>query len=134
MRLARPELRYAPLWLGLGLLIAACIVLGSLVPSSDLPEFRITDKFRHLFAYMLLSFWYASVLRQRLYAGLVVALLLFGAGIELLQAWMGLGREADVMDLLANATGIVLGLLLAISPVGRWTRVAEDLLQRRGTT
>jgi glycopeptide antibiotics resistance protein len=36
---------------------------------------------------------------------------LFGAGIELMQGWMHLGRSADLYDALANTGGAVLAIL-----------------------
>ena len=36
---------------------------------------------------------------------------IFGAGIELMQGWMAMGRSADVFDALANTGGAVLAIL-----------------------
>ena len=46
---------------------------------------------------------------------------------------MGLGREADLLDLAADGVGIVAGVVLAATPLGGWAKVIEDLLARRGT-
>ena len=38
---------------------------------------------------------------------------LFGAGIELMQGWMHLGRSADLYDALANMSGAIVAILLS---------------------
>ena len=42
---------------------------------------------------------------------------------------MALGREADAMDLLSDAVGIVIGLVIAATPLGGWARWLESLSQ-----
>jgi len=43
--------------------------------------------------------------------------------VEVLQSTMGLGRQGDALDAVANSTGIAIGLLIAL---------ALRRLQRRG--
>ena len=75
-------------------------------PEVDLPH---GDKLGHFLAYGLLMFWFAQLYRttkSRLaYAAGFVAL---GAGLELLQGHLG-ARVSDVLDIYANATGVLLG-------------------------
>jgi VanZ family protein len=128
-----PTLRYPRAWFGAGLLIATAITVTSLLPARDLPALGISDKVEHAVAYALLAFWFASVMARRDFLYLVLALLAFGGGIEIAQGLMGLGREADLLDLAADGVGIVAGVVLAATPLGRWAKVIEDLLARRGT-
>ena len=127
-----PTLRYPRAWFCAGLLIATVITITSLLPARDLPALGISDKVEHAVAYALLGFWFASVMARRDFVYLALALLAFGGGIEIAQGLMGLGREADLLDLAADGVGIVVGLVLAVTPLGRWAKVIEDLVARRG--
>ncbi len=124
-------LRYPRAWLCLGLLMALFITVMSLLPANNLPSLGVSDKIEHAAAYALLAFWFASVMGRWDYLYLFLALLAFGGGIEIAQGLMGLGREADLLDLAADAAGSVVGLGLAATPLGRWARFIEDQLPRR---
>jgi VanZ family protein len=127
-----PTLRYPRAWFLDGLLIATAITVASLLPAHDLPALGISDKLEHAVAYLLLAFWFASVMARRDYPYLVLALLAFGGGIEIAQGLMGLGREADLLDLAADGVGVLAGVALAATPLGCWAKVIEDLVARRG--
>jgi len=131
MQALLPTLRYPRAWLFAGLLIATAITVASLVPARDLPPLGVSDKVEHAVAYLLLAFWFASVMTRRDYVYLILALLAFGGGIEIAQGLMGLGREADLLDLAADGAGILAGVLLAATPLGRWARLIEDFVARR---
>jgi len=124
-------LRYPRAWFCFGLLIAAGITVFSLIPAQDLPSVGVSDKLEHAIAYLLLSFWFASVIARWDYFYLVLALLALGGGIEIAQGLMGLGRQADWRDLMADGFGILVGVGLAATPIGHWATLVEDLLVRR---
>lgn len=126
----RPELRYRHLWFLLGVGIALAIAVVCLVPSQDLPDLKVSDKFEHAAAFGALSFWFGSIVVRRDYPGLLLALLAFGGFIEVAQGAMSFGRSADLHDLYADAIGIVAGLLLALTPLGGWARWIESLAAR----
>lgn len=126
----RPELRYRRLWFGVGLALAALITLICLLPVSQLPTVRIWDKLEHALAWVALGFWFGSVVVRRDIVWVGLALVALGGAIELLQGWMGFGRSADLDDLLADAVGILVGLLLVISPLGRVPFWLESRLSR----
>ena len=46
-----------------------------------------------------------------------VAVVAIGGLIELLQGAMGLGRDAEWLDLVADALGVALGLILVLTPL-----------------
>jgi len=121
-----PELRYRRQWLGVGLLLAAIISLLSLLPNEDLPDVHLWDKLEHTLAYVALAFSFGSVIVRRDFFWLAVILVTFGGAIELLQAHVG--RDAEWGDLLADAIGTTVGLLLAVTPLGRWPYWFEALL------
>jgi VanZ family protein len=125
------SLRFPRLWLVAGLMIAGLIAAASLAPPKNLPDFRLWDKIEHMLAYVLLAFWFGSVVIRRDYPALVIALLAFGGAIELLQEAMGFGRQGEWRDLLADAGGIGIGMLIAMTPAGRWPLWAEGLLPGR---
>jgi len=92
-------------WLG----VAAAMVL-SLAPPV-LNESGHTDKIVHMSGYAVLMFWWAQLVVRRRWR-LAVAVVLFGAAIELLQG-LTPDRDPDVFDALANAGGVLLGWLAA---------------------
>jgi VanZ family protein len=115
----RPELRYRRLWFVVGLLLAGATTYLSLLPVGYLPAVHLWDKLEHALAYVAMAFWFGCVVVRRDILWVGLALLAFGGLIELLQGWMGMGRSADLFDLVADGVGILLGLLLVISPLGR---------------
>jgi VanZ family protein len=125
--LMRPELRFPRIWIlgGIGLLLV--ITYLSLMPNDQLPDAGFSDKVNHILAYVALSLWFGGIMVRRSYLLIVLALVAFGVMIELLQGWTGAGRQAEALDLGANAVGIAAGLLLAITPLGRWARWLETL-------
>ncbi|MBK7116459.1 MAG: hypothetical protein IPH71_10635 [Proteobacteria bacterium] len=115
----RPELRYRRLWFVVGLLLAGATTYLSLLPVGYLPAVHLWDKLEHALAYVAMAFWFGGVVVRRAWSGVVLALLALGGWIELLQGLMGMGRSTDLFDLVADGVGILLGLLLVISPLGR---------------
>lgn len=106
------------LWSGSWVLAVACVVVGSLLPSQDLPSVRVDDKLQHFVAYAVLSAGAVQLFVRRLSWGFVcVLLVLMGIGLEYLQAQMALGRMLDRNDALANAIGVLIGLATAFTPL-----------------
>lgn len=123
-------MRYPRAWFCLGLLLAAIITTLSLLPAQQLPQIGLSDKIRHAIAYLLLGFWFASVIARWDYVFVLLALIALGGGIEIAQGLMGLGRESDLRDFAANALGAAAGIGLAMTPLGRWVGVLEQRLTR----
>lgn len=121
-----PELRYGRLWILGGICLVIAIAVLSLMPGNQLPEVGLWDKFQHILAYVALAFWFGGITTRRCHAWIAAGLMAFGALIELLQGRMGWGRQADLFDLGANAAGIAAGLLLTLTPLGRWARWLES--------
>ena len=93
-------------WLLLGIILAI-----SLMPAADAPTVFAYDKLNHGLAFFTLSLMARLLWPRTNAAFLLVLLMVFGGGIELLQFSMGLGRDADWMDFAADIVAIVLGLL-----------------------
>ncbi|MDP3584007.1 MAG: VanZ family protein [Thiobacillus sp.] len=93
-------------WLGIVLTLVVSLMPPALDSSSG-----HADKIVHLTGYAVLTFWWAQlVIRQRW--KLAIAVVLFGAAIELLQG-LTPARQPDLLDALANSGGVLLGWLVA---------------------
>lgn len=122
------SLRFRSWWIVGGLAMALAIVVASLLPSTSLPSVQVWDKFEHAIAYFALAAWFGGIVRPDRYLRLALALLALGIAVEISQQAMGLGRTADLRDVLANACGIALGLFIALRGVSGWMRGIERLL------
>jgi VanZ family protein len=97
------------------LLWALIILVLTLMPGSDVPawpwaEVVHLDKLVHagLFGVQVILLGRALMSKFSVRTAFLVALLVaiaYGAAIELLQGAMGLGRYADVLDVVADAAG-----------------------------
>ena len=122
---ALKPLRRPYLWLGVWLLAVLVVCVASLTPPPmELP--RHGDKVEHFLAYALLAASAVQVFRPgRLLWIVGIGLVLMGVGLEFAQGALTETRMADPADAVANATGVLAGLLTAR------TRM-RDLLLRRG--
>ena len=113
----------APLRIALFAVACAVIAWLSLSPTDALPQgLTFWDKAEHAIAYLTLALLGAWAFPGRL-GRLAIGLFLGGVGVEILQSTMGLGRQGDGWDAVANSTGIAVGLGVAM---------ALRRLQRRG--
>ena len=92
------------------LLIASAILVGTLLPVSQLPEVDGGDKAAHLIAFALLALPLNLAGHPR-WLLLNTGFVLFGGAIELIQPFVG--RHAEWLDLGADMIGVVVGLLVA---------------------
>ncbi|MDX1569400.1 MAG: VanZ family protein [Xanthomonadales bacterium] len=121
------------LWWLIGAGWLVLIVALSLLPLPELPgpDVPFQDKWGHLLAYGFAAVWFAQLgtgTRAMLVTG--VGLVLFGFALEQIQALLPY-RQAEPLDLAADALGTVLGLGLAATPAGRWLRTLERRTARR---
>jgi VanZ family protein len=114
------------LWIAIGVAMVLVVTIACLVPAKELPKTGMSDKFEHLLAFGALSFWFCSIVVRRDLPWVGLAVVGFGALIELAQGAMGWGREADWRDLLADSLGAFLGLALSLTPLGRCVRWFES--------
>lgn len=118
----RPEL--SPLARRYGVVAFALCLLAilflSLAPADATPAPDLGgDKVRHALAYFVLTGLGLLAFGPRL--ALLGGILMLGAGVEIAQALMGLGRQGDLADLAANLSGETAALLLWLV-WGRWRR------------
>jgi VanZ family protein len=121
-------------WWGLGVLLVIVAIYYCLVPNEEIPRaFDLNDKLNHVLGHGLLAIYFAGLVARRSWWKVFALLLALGVGIEFAQHYMGLGRQGDVRDVLANCTGAALGLLLAGLGLWRWTHWAGWVLGQRVT-
>lgn len=124
-------LRHRTLWLAMSAFLVAAIAYGSLAPDVSLAAPRGFDKVEHFTAYCGLAIWFTGLYPRGHYWKVVAALLALGAGLEIAQGVMKLGRTAEALDMLANAAGVGVGVLLALTLTGNWARGVEAWLKPR---
>jgi VanZ family protein len=124
----RPGLRLAWLWWVLGWAMVLYVTVSCLEPAHYVPNLHLWDKAEHSLAFFGMTAWFGGVVRSRRYPVLALLMLLLGGGIEIAQGSMGLGRDADIMDWVADAVGIALALGLLYLGLGGWTRWIEGLV------
>ena len=106
---------------------AAVILLTTLLPSTSLPtslsiwELLSFDSFAHAFMFCVLCFLmivglskqytYPRLSNYAVRASLLISTL-FGILIEVTQHFLVYGRQGDIIDVLANTIGCLLGMLL----------------------
>ncbi len=97
-------------WAVLTLFILAGITALSLFPLGKLPSVPGTDKTHHFIAYAVLMF--PTALRKpRKWILFGLLFIAYSGVIELLQPYVN--RYGEWLDLAANATGVVCGLIIA---------------------
>lgn len=81
-----------------------------------MPGLLAWDKAQHMIAYAVLMWWFrqAFTRRMRWFAFLT----LLGVGLECIQGLTAY-RYFEYGDMVANALGVTLGLILAATPLGR---------------
>jgi VanZ family protein len=104
----------------IGFAYIAVIIYLTLTPNPPAgPDVPYADKWEHFLAYGLMMAWFGQFLapgRQRWrWAAAFVAM---GGLLEILQGLGGV-RHAEWADFAANTTGVALGYLAALSPLGR---------------
>ena len=111
----KPWLRYT-----LSFLYLVIIVLLSLLPTSDFPDvpfFSGEDKYIHICMYLGLGFlasWSLDFRGKERMPSLILLLagvFMWGVMMEVLQRLMSNGRGMELLDMLANLAGAIVGLI-----------------------
>ncbi|RLD31467.1 MAG: hypothetical protein DRI73_08670 [Bacteroidetes bacterium] len=110
--------------------IALGILILSLVqkPPQIIREFEFSDKIMHLIAYIALAFSMGFILPKSFKVKLtiiftIVSSSLFGGVIEILQGFTG--QSTELMDLLFDAAGATIGILLYIAFINIMKKYAK---------
>jgi VanZ family protein len=124
------SLPHARIWLVVGWLLIAGVIVGELMPSVPSFGFGISDKVEHFSSYLVLMLWFSGLYERRRHALLALAFFLMGCALELLQGALTTTRDMDIKDALANGAGILTGFVLAGFGVADWTRRVEKFWLR----
>ena len=110
--------------IGLGFILL--VVYLSLTPHPiDAPSW-MNFKLGHILAYAWLMFWFTQIHDSSgTRAAIGLAFLAMGIGLEYVQGMVG--RDFSYTDMRDDGIGIVIGLTLAVTPLGR----ALELVERR---
>jgi hypothetical protein len=127
--LSQPKLRFAWLWWTLGWLLVLATVNESLRKNVWEAKIMPSDKTLHFLGYCALAMWFAGVARRSRYVVVGLMLIALGGALELGQGMMGVGRQADWWDFLANSLGITAGLGVAALGLGNWMVWIERLFR-----
>ena len=107
------------LWWALGFLLVLAICAASLVPMPQLPTDLLNhaDKWQHVVAYFVAMGWFSQLIsRKKLLLKAALAIFALGVALEFLQSLTGY-RSLDRFDVLANSAGVLLGLMVAFTPL-----------------
>ena len=98
--------------LALTILTVSLICVGTLTPFSQAVEVPGSDKSHHIVAFAFLTTPLICV-KAAYWRIIFPFALIFGAAIEVIQPY--LNRSGDIYDFYANATGILIGLLIGLA-------------------
>src|SRR5262245_60709573 len=107
------DLRARRLWIAAGWVMVLAVIYLSLSPVAIEPGVDNRDKDLHMLAYGVLMSWFASIydkLASR--RGFAAGFVLMGITLEFVQGLTGL-REFELMDMVANTAGVLVGWALA---------------------
>lgn len=111
-------LRHARFWLSLWGAAVLAVIVVCLIPPPPLDLPQNSDKVEHFLAYFLLATSAVQVFATRRALWVAgVGLVLMGVGIEWAQGALTDNRMADPIDALANTSGVVAGMLIALTPL-----------------
>ena len=95
----------------LSLAALLAITVGSLLPREHAGDMGGSDKLLHFVAYAI-AILPVTQLKMPAQVIFAVGVLMWSGGIELVQP--SVGRSASLMDLVANAAGLLIGLALGV--------------------
>jgi VanZ family protein len=120
------KLRYRNFWIVASIVLLLGVVWGSLQTSVSASVTQGFDKFEHFGTYMLLAVWFTGLCGRPRWWLVLVGLLGLGLSMEVAQYLMHAGRMAEAYDMVANAAGVLAGLLLASLLTGGWAQRVES--------
>lgn len=121
------HLRFRRLWIGVGILLVMAVTIGSVISlPTSVKAVMLQDKLVHALAYACMMGWFAQIYRHDLTRLVfVVGLIVLGIAIEFVQGTTGY-RQFDVLDMVANTSGVILAWALAYTWVGNVLAWTED--------
>ena len=114
----------------LGWAMVLFILYATLAPSTYVPDVHLNDKIEHATAFFGMTFWFGGLVRRERFWVLGVLMSALGAAIEVAQGTMGLGRDMDIHDWIADSCGVLIALAILVSLPrrrGSWLRWVESV-------
>ena len=102
----------------LALFCTLLILALSMMNMNGVPTIKYNhiDKFEHAFAYAVMSFfWFVSYQVGKIkikFLNLVLIIIAYGVLIEIMQWKLTTSRTGDLLDVMANTIGVVLGCVI----------------------
>lgn len=135
------SLRYARRWRTASVVLLLLVLVATLMPAvwlwSDRRQvvawFFDFDKWLHGVTFVFLAIWFSGQYHPRSYWRIGVGLIFFGLLIEASQR-MVTYRSSELLDIVADAAGIVVGLAIAMAGVGGWSLRIEDWYAQRNAS
>jgi len=122
--------RWRPFWLSVGIVLLIAVMYLALLPLRKIaPGLQFSDKIAHFLVFAGLMVWFAAQVRPERYIWVLLALLSYGAGMEVLQALRPY-RAAEFADLIADAGGLAAGWWLCRLGLDRWPHWIEGRFER----
>ena len=130
------QLRAARFWWLAGWAMVAFVLYGTLSPGKYVPGLGlVNDKVEHGSAFFGMTFWFGGLMSRKRVWLLGICMSAFGAAIEVAQGTMGLGRDMDFWDWVADTNGVIAGLValyvVTFLGGGSWMSLVERRLSRR---
>lgn len=125
-------LRYPRIWLTLGWLLVLGVIVGSLLPGPVIREITpaISDKLMHIGAYFALMLWFAGLYPRVRHPRVAAALLALGIALDVLQGVATRTRSFELLDIAADAVGLIAALALSAWLLEGWCLRVERLTAR----
>lgn len=102
-------MRFRRLWLAIGYALVAAIIFLSLTPNPPSIDIEGGDKIGHLATYGTLMFWFCQIYATRnSRAAHALAFTAMGVALEFAQGMTDY-RTFELLDMLANASGVMVG-------------------------
>ncbi len=126
------HLRFKRLWIAVGILMVLLVAVASIISiPTPVKVLMLQDKVMHTLAYASLMGWFSQIYRHDLTRLIiVVGLVSMGIGIEFVQGMVP-SRQFEILDMIANTSGVVLAWALAYTWVGNVLPWFESLLCRK---
>jgi len=121
-------LRFTVFWMTLGAILLATVVYLCLEPHPVGGAASVHDKLAHFLAFFALTGWFGALVERRYFWLVALGMLAVGGLIEIAQGLMALGRTAEMLDFLADATGVLAGIALNLPIRDSWLARLERWL------
>ncbi len=122
-------LRYSWFWLGLGVLFILVVTIASLIDLKPVKDMLLQDKLMHVLTYGFLMGWFSQIYKPHFARFLLaISLIVLGVGIEFMQGLVAF-RQFEVLDMLANAVGVIIAWALSYTWMGNILLWCESLLE-----